>query len=89
MAPSISECERLMAALAPAVYEAGEVIMKIHAAGVEARRKSDGSPVTEADEAVKAIVLAALAKAAPDIPVISEEKTLKAIILMRQTCFSL
>ena len=75
MAPSISECERLMAALASAVYEAGEVIMKIHAVGVEARRKSDGSPVTEADEAAEAIVLAALAKAAPDIPVISEENS--------------
>ena len=73
MAPSISECENLMVALAPAVHEAGSAIMEIHAAGVEARSKSDGSPVTEADEAAEAILLAALASVAPNIPVVSEE----------------
>lgn len=73
MPPSISDCEHLIANLAPAVREAGAAIMAIHSAGVEVRSKADGSPVTEADEAAEAILLAALASVAPDIPVVSEE----------------
>ena len=60
-------------ALMPALYEAGDVIMAIHKRRISSRLKADGSPVTEADEAAEAILLPALAKAAPDIPVISEE----------------
>ena len=52
---------------------AGNKIMQIHARGVTANSKSDGSPVTEADEAAEKILLARLAEAAPDITVISEE----------------
>lgn len=73
MTPSISECQSLIEALEPAVRAAGAAIMKIHAAGVTARHKADGSPVTDADEAAEAILLAALAKVAPQIPVVSEE----------------
>ena len=60
-------------ALMPALYEAGDVIMAIHKRRISSRLKADGSPVTEADEAAEAILLPALAKAAPDIPVVSEE----------------
>ena len=60
-------------ALMPALYEAGDVIMAIHKRRISSRLKADGSPVTEADEAAEAILLPALEKAAPDIPVISEE----------------
>ena len=67
------ECQALMEALIQPVKQAGETIMEIHARGVVAREKPDGSPVSEADEAAEAILLAALADLAPDIPVISEE----------------
>ena len=63
----------LLTVLTPAVLEAGEVIMEIHRRGVVARTKSDGSPVSEADEAAEAILLAALAEHVPDIAVVSEE----------------
>jgi len=62
-----------MEALSQPIKQAGETIMEIHARGVVAREKPDGSPVSEADEAAEAILLAALADLAPDIPVISEE----------------
>lgn len=63
----------LLTDLTPPVLKAGEVIMQIHRRGVLARTKSDGSPVSEADEAAEAILLAALADIAPDIAVVSEE----------------
>lgn len=63
----------LLSDLTPPVRKAGEVIMAFHRRGVVARTKSDGSPVSEADEAAEAILLAALADCAPDIAVVSEE----------------
>jgi 3'(2'), 5'-bisphosphate nucleotidase len=38
------------------------------------RAKADGSPVTDADEASEAVILAGLAQLTPDIPVVSEER---------------
>ena len=64
---------RLVERLLPAVHEAGAVIMRIHADGVVANRKADGSPVTAADQAAEDILLAALSSAAPGITIISEE----------------
>ena len=64
---------RLVERLLPAVHEAGAVIMRIHADGVVANRKADGSPVTAADQAAEDILLAALSNAAPGITIISEE----------------
>ena len=69
----VPECQALMEALSQPIKQAGETIMEIHARGVVAREKPDGSPVSEADEAAEAILLAALADLAPDIPIISEE----------------
>lgn len=71
---SDTECQQLLTALVDPVRHAGDKIMEIHARGVVARKKPDGSPVSEADEAAEAILLQALADLAPDIPVISEEK---------------
>lgn len=73
---------KLIADLTPAAREAGNAIMRIHARGVIADTKTDGSPVTEADEAAEEILLSALKEHAPDITIISEENaeshTLKA-----------
>lgn len=52
---------------------AGAAIMEIYATDFAVRGKEDASPVTEADEKAEAVILAALANIAPDIPVISEE----------------
>lgn len=55
--------------------EAGERIMQVYAApDFEVRAKADESPVTEADEAADAIILAGLREAFPDILVVTEEQ---------------
>ncbi|WP_439560624.1 3'(2'),5'-bisphosphate nucleotidase CysQ [Roseinatronobacter sp.] len=55
--------------------QAGEVIMQIYnQPDFEIRSKSDDSPVTEADEAADAVISAGLARAFPDIAVVTEEQ---------------
>jgi 3'(2'), 5'-bisphosphate nucleotidase len=63
----------LIAALTPAVEAAGTVILDIKASGPTSTAKSDGSPVTLADQAAEKILQTALADICPDIPVVSEE----------------
>ena len=48
--------------------------MDIVRRGFEVESKQDRSPVTEADRAAELIILAALARAAPGVPVIAEEE---------------
>jgi 3'(2'), 5'-bisphosphate nucleotidase len=64
----------LLDRLADAAREAGEAIGAIVRRGFEVEAKSDRSPVTEADRAAELIILAALSKAAPGVPVIAEEE---------------
>lgn len=64
----------LLGPLSDAAREAGEAILKVASRGFEVETKRDSSPVTEADRAAEAVVLAALAKAAPGVPVIAEEE---------------
>ena len=64
----------LVEALLPAVVEAGAAILRIREAGLTIETKADQSPVTAADKAAEAIILAALAKLAPGIPVLAEEQ---------------
>ena len=73
MTVSQTDMKQMMDALIDPVRAAGDAIMTIHASGVAARDKPDGSPVTDADEAAEAILLAALAEVAPQIAVVSEE----------------
>jgi 3'(2'), 5'-bisphosphate nucleotidase len=65
---------RLLEDLAIAAREAGEAILEIARRGFEVESKKDRSPVTEADRAAELIILAALARAAPGVPVIAEEE---------------
>ena len=65
----------LIAALTPAIDAAGSVILDIKAKGPDSMTKSDGSPVTIADQRAENILLAALADLCPDVPVVSEENT--------------
>jgi 3'(2'), 5'-bisphosphate nucleotidase len=60
--------------LADAAREAGEAILTIVRRGFDVETKQDQSPVTVADRAAEAIILAALARAAPGVPVIAEEE---------------
>ena len=59
--------------LADIAVVAGAAIMRIYAAPVEAQAKADGSPLTAADLAAEAVIAEGLARAFPDVPVMSEE----------------
>lgn len=65
---------RLIDDLAAAAREAGEAILEVVRRGFEVESKADTSPVTQADRAAELIILAALARAAPGVPVIAEEQ---------------
>ena len=65
--------------LAKIAAEAGAVVMRHYQAGPlagldMARRKTDRSPVTDADEEAERLILAALARAFPGVPVVAEEE---------------
>jgi len=70
----MTDYARLLDDLAEAAREAGEAIATIAAGGFEVESKADLSPVTEADRAAELIILAALARSAPGVPVIAEEE---------------
>ena len=59
--------------LARIALDAGALIMQVYATDFNVDRKDDSSPVTEADEKAEALILAALADADPELPVIAEE----------------
>jgi 3'(2'), 5'-bisphosphate nucleotidase len=65
---------RILDDIAEAAREAGEAILEIVRRGFEIETKGDSSPVTVADRAAEQIILAALAGAAPGVPVIAEEE---------------
>ena len=71
---SVDKQHALLEACVLAAREAGAEILKLVAAGYEVEAKSDQSPVTVCDRAAEAIILAALAAAAPGVPVIAEEE---------------
>jgi len=65
---------KLLDEIAEAARAAGEAILEVVRAGFEVEHKRDSSPVTEADRAAELVVLAALARVAPGVPVIAEEE---------------
>ena len=64
----------LLEALVVAAREAGAEILKLVEAGFEVETKGDQSPVTICDRAAEALILKALDRAAPGVPVIAEEE---------------
>jgi len=64
----------LLEACVVAARAAGAEILKLVASGYEVEHKGDLSPVTICDRAAEAVILAALAIAAPGVPVIAEEE---------------
>lgn len=67
LAPMIEHFEDL-------ALKAGAVIMPFYEHGCETMIKDDESPVTAADHAAEAIILAGLRATYPDIPVVAEEE---------------
>ena len=72
--------EQLADRLLPAVLEAGAIEMRYFREGVATETKADSSPVTAADREAEVVLLAALAQAAADIPVIAEERVSQGIV---------
>src|SRR5260370_14864158 len=57
-----------------AAIEAGKVVHDIYRGQIDVSHKADASPVTNADHAAEAIILARLGEVAPHIPIIAEEE---------------
>lgn len=72
--PTTQSDAALIRRLLPATIDAGQAILAVRAAGHAVEEKADRSPVTEADRAAEAIILGAIAEAAPDLPVVAEEE---------------
>jgi 3'(2'), 5'-bisphosphate nucleotidase len=67
-----SDADLAEALIAP-VLEAGRIVMKVRETAFAVEKKSDHSPVTEADRAAEAAICARLSKIAPGVPVVAEE----------------
>ena len=65
---------RLIGPLTDLVIRAGEAILAVNRAAMKVDGKLDGSPVTEADLAADKIIAAGLARIAPEVPSLSEER---------------
>ncbi|MBS3763936.1 MAG: 3'(2'),5'-bisphosphate nucleotidase CysQ [Planctomycetes bacterium] len=65
--------DKLIPSLKDIARDAGAEAHRIAQGPVEADRKADGSPVTRADRASHRIIVSALEKLAPSLPIISEE----------------
>jgi 3'(2'), 5'-bisphosphate nucleotidase len=72
--PTIANRDVLLTGFAGACVAAGEAILAVYNSDFEVTIKGDTSPVTAADAAGEAIILEALAKLLPDVPVIAEEE---------------
>ena len=70
----MTDYARLLDDIAEAAREAGDAILAVVRRGFDVEAKKDSSPVTEADRAAELVILAALARAAPGVPVIAEEE---------------
>ncbi|HZA67414.1 MAG TPA: 3'(2'),5'-bisphosphate nucleotidase CysQ, partial [Geminicoccaceae bacterium] len=67
------DLDRLLPEIVALADRAGRVILEHYHSAVAVRAKADASPVTAADEAAEAVILARLAELTPDIPVVAEE----------------
>jgi 3'(2'), 5'-bisphosphate nucleotidase len=66
--------DELISLAAALALDAGAAILAVRQRGFDVVRKEDRSPVTEADHASEAIIVAGLRQALPDLPVIAEEE---------------
>jgi len=73
MNPPAASDLALVDPIVSAALEAGTLILDVRRRGHTVERKSDFSPVTEADRAAEAAILKSLARIAPTVPVVAEE----------------
>lgn len=64
---------KLLPTVRTIAHEAGQVILRFYNDRMDVATKSDGSPVTQADEAAEHVILPALHHLTPSIPVVAEE----------------
>ena len=72
--PTLPSHQSLRQASTDLAREAGREIMRIYAGDLGVRDKADRSPVTDADHAAEAIIVAGLRTLTPDTPVVAEEE---------------
>jgi 3'(2'), 5'-bisphosphate nucleotidase len=65
----------LMAPLTDLVAQAGAAVLAVSREAMHVEGKADGSPVTDADLAADRVIAQGLAALAPQVPVLSEERT--------------
>ena len=71
----LASLDEIAAYLAGVAVAAGPAVMEVYEAGGEVRSKSDGSPVTVADERAEIIICGMLALSTPPTPIVAEEAT--------------
>jgi 3'(2'), 5'-bisphosphate nucleotidase len=72
--PTLPSHQTLRRACTDLAREAAREIMRIYAGDLGVRDKTDKSPVTDADHAAEAIIVAGLRTLTPDTPVVAEEE---------------
>jgi 3'(2'), 5'-bisphosphate nucleotidase len=72
--PTLPSHQTLRQACTGLAREAAREIMRIYAGDLGVRDKADKSPVTDADHAAEAIIVAGLRQLTPDTPVVAEEE---------------
>jgi 3'(2'), 5'-bisphosphate nucleotidase len=68
-----AHAERLLPEIVKLAERAAAVILDHYQGNAAVRVKEDASPVTAADEAAEAVILAGLAELTPEVPVVAEE----------------
>ncbi len=71
----LASADEVAVFLAGVAIAAGPAVMEVYELGGEVRSKSDGSPVTVADERAEAIICSMLALSIPPVPIVAEELT--------------
>src|SRR5215475_9505486 len=74
MSTALPDRATLRSACTDFARHAAREIMRIYAGDLGERAKADKSPVTDADHAAEAIIVAGLRKLTPDRPVVAEEE---------------
>ena len=67
----IPDLDRLLPEIVALADRAGAVVLEHYRGDVTVRAKADASPVTAADEAAEAVILARLAELTPEIPTVA------------------
>jgi 3'(2'), 5'-bisphosphate nucleotidase len=75
-----SDDAAILAVFERLALSAGRKVMEVYRAGCAVDRKSDASPVTEADRASEKIILEGLRAAFPAIPCVAEEEASEGIV---------